>query len=369
MKFAANNIAPSPAVQSHGLRFVALLWVCLTAALAGRGTPSSTVALHNDTLSFKVCTQGAVLTAMHFEGDKNADWLDHQLGHFLCFDRWGPVTKNEAARGIPFHGEARIATWTVRHASPLSAGLATTLPATHFDLKRSVSLAATGGAFRMVTDIANSTPARRSYNLVEHVTLGKLWHQRGTRLATNATHGALQLHLQPELETELTWPFASVGNRMIDLRGDFVVNDRFLVSLVFPDDTDWGWVCLYNEKSSELLGYLWRTADFPWLHLWWYMDQDAVVRRAIEPGTTGLHLTMPELLALPSRFGRPLVQWLEAGGSRKFSLWGFAAKLPVGAGRVTAVSLEGPDLQIEFEDNVSPLRLRVPSDTAASDTD
>ncbi len=330
----------------------------LLSALAGQVTATESVELGNGSVTMQVSTQGSTLTSLRIPGTTE-NWLDPR-GHFLCFDRWGPVTEDEAALGIPFHGEARATKWNLRNQSALATSLTTTLPITHFTLDRHVQLARSRGAFGINTRIKNPTSEKRGYNLVEHITLGKPWHQPGNRIVTNASHGFLQLHLHPELDTELTWPRVNFRGRTIDLSGDFVINGRLLVSLVFPDDADWAWVCLFNKETSKLLGYLWPKTDYPWLHLWWYMDQDAIVRRAIEPGTTGLHLPMPELLKAAPRFGLPLVQSLEADANRAFSLWAFAVTIPPDAGSVTQVSLQGEALHIEFGNGIPSMKLPLP---------
>jgi hypothetical protein len=37
--------------------------------------------------------------------------LNSILGHFICFDRWGPSSAADQAKGIPFHGEAQATMW------------------------------------------------------------------------------------------------------------------------------------------------------------------------------------------------------------------------------------------------------------------
>src|ERR1700733_13521738 len=48
-------------------------------------------------------------------------------GHFLCLDAFGPVSAEERAAGLPFHGEAHEAQWETRYMGKQGTTTALTL--------------------------------------------------------------------------------------------------------------------------------------------------------------------------------------------------------------------------------------------------
>jgi hypothetical protein len=179
---------------------------------------------------------------------------------------------------------------------------------------------------------------------------------------TNAVRGFLHFRGQPVPDSDFEWPHATLAGRTWDLRGPLRIPGRVLASLVFPDDAVWAWVCLANRASGEILGYCWRTTDYPWLNLWWRTNRDGVaVGRAVEPGTTGLHQPMPVLLAAGKRLGRPLVQTLTSQGRDSHALWGFAAVGPAGTLPQVEVIHAGTTVQLLRGSRASDWRLVLPS--------
>ncbi len=66
-------------------------------------------------------------------------------GHFLCLDRWGAPSEAEAARGIPFHGEATQVIWQVARPVTIQGGrleaeMACRLPLAGMAVSRRIAL-------------------------------------------------------------------------------------------------------------------------------------------------------------------------------------------------------------------------------------
>lgn len=299
--------------------------------VVGAAGPEATpqLDLANAAVLLQVKARGAAISNLRARAD-DSDWLAPD-GHYLCFDRWGPVTEDESALGIPFHGEAAHQDWRLTTAGGPAVQASTALPVTGWTVRREVTLAAAAPVFKVTTTIINPASVGRPFNAVEHVTLADRWTGDSTVLLTNAVRGFLHHRGQPVADSDFAWPYATWAGRTWDLRGPVRIPGRVLASLVFPDEAEWAWVCLANRDTGEIIGYCWRTADYPWLNLWWRTNREGVaVTRAVEPGTTGLHQPMPVLQAAGVRLGRPLVHTLPPLGRGTLVLWGFVAKGPAG---------------------------------------
>lgn len=322
--------------------------------------------LENDLVSLTVQRDRAIITDLHLEGGAG-NWLsaptDDASGlfaHFLCFDRWGPVTPAEEASVIPFHGEAAHVPWAWRSEEANTATLEVTLPVSKLQAKRTVNLSSSAATFSISNTFSNPTSEVRVYNAVEHPTLSALGLSAETRVSTNAVRGFLQRNGKVVPDSTFDWPHARYAGEDWDFRALVPINGRVMAALVFPDDAEWGWVCLENRATGEVLGYVWPLVDYPWLILWASTRERRVVGRSIELGTTGLHRPMPELQETGQLWDRPLVQCLQAGEARTHQLWGFLIKLPQDGGQIEQVTVNKQSVCIQSSGGRFRYRLPVP---------
>lgn len=307
--------------------------VMVLAVLCGGGFARSepTWVLNNGSLRMTVEARGAIISDLQV-GAAGTSWLSQPsrsapaepFAHFLAFDRWGPVTPEEAAAGFPFHGEAARVRWTpISVTTDHRLEVAATLPRSGLAANRRIQLSPKGGAFQIRTEVRNPTAQVRPYNLVEHITLSDAWSDASVRLRTNAGEGILHRQGKPMADVSVDWPWARRGSEeRWDLRRAGARPGRFIAALRFPAEAEWGWVCLQHPRSGALLAYVWPTAAMPWLNLYWFANPSGVVSRAVEPGTTGLHRPMAELMEAPPLLGHPPVHRLDPGQSRGFVLRG-----------------------------------------------
>jgi hypothetical protein len=99
------------------------------------------------------------------------------FGHFLCLDRWGPASDAEAARGMPYHGEASNVEWTtVRDVQEsdgtLQAEMRAKLPKAGFSVRRLIRMSRQNMVFKVREEITNDNPLGRVFNIVQHPTIG-----------------------------------------------------------------------------------------------------------------------------------------------------------------------------------------------------
>lgn len=307
----------------------------------------------NEHMALEISSQGGVISALHSMGVPD-NWLasveqqagSPRFGHFLCFDRWGDVTADEAARGIPFHGEAGLIRWNCVRRDLRTLVLETQLPIARLQVVRSLRLASDIAVLEIENTFANPTERVRRYNAVEHAMFAPFWLEDDVRLTSNAVRGRMTSDGVPVPDSEFTWPMARFNGQVWDLRETVRIGASVVASLVFPDDAEWGWVCMENRRTGDVLGYVWKTEDYPWLNLFWSSHEGVMLNRAIEPGTTGLHLPMTELEQVPDQLGRQVLLSLAPGEKRTHRCWCFIAKSTAGEKRVQAVEFDGGSVRI-----------------------
>ena len=305
-------------------------------------------------LRLTVRQAGAIIAGLEIAGGAG-NWLAAPVGpgaspygHFLCYDRWGPPTPAEAKRGILMHGEAARTPWQWLPGPADEAALAVTLPKSRLTAARALRLAPGGNVFSITNTLGNPTKAPRVYNLVEHVTLAERVSSAPLRVATNATRGLLQYGGMLLPEPDFTWPHATFGGRTWDLRENLDYEGRMLMAMTFPAEAEWGWICVQSLDAGEVLGYVWRTADYPWLLMYYNRENGRMLNLAIEPGTTGLHANIDRQQQVGTLLGRSLYRQLKPGEKRTSRLHGFAFRLPNGAGEVKSVTYEAGVICVSF---------------------
>ena len=304
--------------------------LALALTVLGAGGDEPSWSLSNGHIEMQIESQGAIISDLRQVDDaenwlaaKEAEESAEPFAHFLCFDRWGPVTAAEEAAGQSFHGEAARIPWALlAPASSRTLELRTVLPRAGFVAERSIALSPDSGSFEIRTRVRNSMETRRPFNLVEHITLADQWNDPSVRLVTNGYQGLLHEKGQWVRDAEVAWPYVTEGGVRWDLRDPPPRRGRFIVSLRFPPEAEWAWVCLQDPRTGALLSYVWRTEQMPWLNLFWFSNGERIVRRAIEPGTSGLHRPMSELLQTPVVLNRPVVHWLAAEAQKDFAVRG-----------------------------------------------
>ena len=112
------------------------------------------------------------------------------------------------------------------------------------------------------------------------------------------------------------------------------MNIRYLTSDPNPNvvsytiDDDYGWVTACNTAQGLLIGYIWKTKEYPWFNAWRHVENGKPVARGLEFGTTGLHQPFPILVAKGKIFGRAIYQYLDASETVAKSYACFLFKIP-----------------------------------------
>ncbi|MCC6585624.1 MAG: hypothetical protein IT168_02795 [Bryobacterales bacterium] len=317
--------------------------LCLLSALSAN---AEVVVLENSAARLGIDTLGGAIVDFQlksigmnpFTWKGDGDTARGLSGHFICFDRWGAPSKSEIANGMPFHGEAPRIQWKVTGRTDDSLAMQVHLPMANLDISRKVRL---NGAVALVEEtVTNTGKLGRVYNLVQHPSIAPPFLDEATIVDANARKGFSQSSPMPNPEEPaFAWPQAIDGAKSVDIRRLTDNHDPNVVSYVI--DEEWGWTTALQPKNGLLLGYVWKTSEYPWFNAWRHVEAGKPAARGLEFGTTGLHQPYPVLARKGRIFGRPLFAFADAGESQTRSYAMFLAKVPSAMKGVTGVAKEG----------------------------
>jgi hypothetical protein len=315
----------------------------------------SPITLTNERAQVSFALAGGALIDFHLaDGDLNPFTWDpgagekpRPRGHFLCLDRWGAPTDAEKANGMPFHGEATHVVWSAEQTERGGVTMRATLPLAALTITRRARLHPTAAVVTVSETVTNQGMLGRVYNMVQHPTVGPPFLDPDTLVDASAGQGFAQGSPEPE-RGAVAWPRAraagrakagagrAAGGAVVDLRRLSDDPAPNVVSYVLPGEL--GWTTAAAPKRGLLVGYLWRTSEYPWLNMWRDVRDGKPHARGLEFGTTGLHQPPPILVAKGRLLDRPLIAYVDASASVTRSYVAFLLQIPSdfrGAGKVT----------------------------------
>lgn len=272
----------------------------------------------------------------------------HPRGHFLCLDRWGQPSDAEAKNGMPFHGEAAHVEWQVvqnprLHEGKREAEITANLPLAGLTVKRRILLSESGTFFTVREEVTNINKLGRLFNMVQHPTIGPPFLDEHTIVDANARRGFMQGSPLPNPEEpSVYWPEARLDGQPVNLR--YLKNDPNPNVVSYTIDEEYGWVTACNPARGLLIGYLWKSGEYPWFSAWRYVEKGKPAARGLEFGTTGLHQPFPILVAKGRIFGRALYGYLDAGETIAKTYACFLLEIPADYKGVANVTYNGNKL-------------------------
>ena len=229
------------------------------------------------------------------------------MGHFLCLDRWGQPSEAELKNGMPFHGEASYVEWQAKQLPHESEGsvqaeMTASLPLAGIKVDRHIALSASGAFFTVREEITNTNKLGRLYNIVQHATIGPPFLDESVVVDANARKGFMQGSPLPNPEEpSVYWPTGLLDGQPVNLRHLTDNHNPNVVS--FTIDEEYGWVTACNAAQGLMIGYLWKTSEYPWFNAWRHVEKGKPFARGLEFGTTGLHQPFPVLVKKGKIFG------------------------------------------------------------------
>lgn len=327
------------------MRILVLLAAAVTAA-----AQRPEVRIGNSVAEAVFDLDGGSLMSLQFKGELNPLlWMSpgdrdvklRPMAHFLCLDRWGQPSPAETRSGMPYHGEASRVEWMKESASAAETVLTASLPMAGLDVKRRASFRGSDAVLFVEETVTNRNKLGKVYNMVQHPTIGPPFLDETTIVDSNARRGFMQSSPLPNPEEpSVVWPQALLDGVPVNLR--FLKNDPNPNVVSFVVDESMGWVTASSPAKGLLIGYIWRTAEYPWFNAWRHVDNSGKpLARGLEFGTTGLHQPFGVLLEKGQIFGRRLTAYLDTGASTTRSYAAFLLHLPndwKGVDRVTVAN-------------------------------
>jgi hypothetical protein len=203
---------------------------------------------------------------LHTDIAKNGSLLQ---GQFLSIGRWNLPTPGESKLGMPSNGEPANNWWkleSVKYGKELKMNCEA--PLDGFLVSRSITLSQSDPLFKVIETITNEFSIGRVCTVIQNLIFNTPFYDPSLILNCNASFGFTQDWGLPDPSVhEYKWPRAYIDTLKISTMdiSKFSTKFKYTSSLIFSDTI--GWITAYNPKLKLLLGYVWKTNDYPWLHI------------------------------------------------------------------------------------------------------
>ena len=238
-------------------------------------------------------------------------------GHFSCIGRWGEPSAGEIKAGLPNHGEPANIEWVAEQKSEILLSMQTTAKKEGLHVDRTIIMDKHEAVYKVSETITNINPLGRLFNIVQHPSLAAPFLDGNTIVDCNASIGFDQAQYKEIDSNIFHWPVAKDNkNEDINLRNPSGFYNA-VFSFVIQQVAEFGWITAYSPAHNLLIGYVWKRADYPWIHIWRHYDSNnAIQYLGIEFGTAGIHKPFDEILKTAANlFGEKTVDYIDAGES------------------------------------------------------
>jgi hypothetical protein len=255
------------------------------------------------------------------------------MGHNLCLDIFGGPSHEEAAVGLPVHGEASVVPYDVG-GTATEAILQAHLPLAELQIERRIELR--GRAVRIWEAVENLGGTDRPVGWTQHVTLGPPFLRKGhtefrtsaTRSRTHETTFGTADYLEPAADFD--WPEAPrLGGGTVDLRRftDAPRSSAYTAHLLNPA-REHAFFVAFSAASRLAFGCVWHRADFPWLGIWeenlsrtqapWNGE---TLTRGMEFGVSPFPESRRQMVDRARMFDTRTFRWIPAGSRVIVEYW------------------------------------------------
>ena len=346
------------------------------------------VVLSNDKVELTVIAEGGAMGQILLAGDKeqinplwNPYWIARQAGlprpaslargHFVCLDGFGPVSAEERAAGMPFHGEAYTLPWQMRTqqktGSTQSAEFFVSMPLAQETLTRTYHVVDGENVVWVDSAVTSLLSFDRPLFWAEHATISAPFLEPGTVAVdmpvTRSKTKTVPVPANPPRQfrsfVDFTWPMApTVDGQMFDLRTAPMNPNTtdHLTSLVDPSRR-LGFATALHPEKRLLIGWVFRREEYPWVQTWLSNPGPNRMTRGLEFATQPFDLPRAEVLRNGPLFDAPVFRILPAKSTVTSSFLMFYTTVPEGFLKVDDVQLSGGRLVIEDRANKKTITL------------
>ena len=283
------------------------------------------------------------------------------LGHFVCVDGFGPVSEEEAAAGMSGHGEANKLVWstvsTSNRGGMAAIAQAVQLPRHQEIYRRTITMLDGENVVRVHAELESLLDFDRPAVWSEHATIGSPFLERGVTVVDLSPNRAI---VRPRDKPargrtrrlaqgqEFDWPMApKTGGGETDIRtapmeGESLDHTGHLMT----PSGEYAWVTALHPEKNLVIGYLFKTSEYPWLQTWENYVTDGLMSRGLEFGTQAFDLPRRQVISENRMFGEMLYRWLPAKSKIEATYLMFYAATPEGMQGVNEIELRGGRLEL-----------------------
>jgi hypothetical protein len=345
-----------------------LLLCCGCAVLAQQETTLDGRAVRviaNDKLSLSMQSAGGAMVQLLMTDDPARLNPLEGLGHFVCVDGFGPVSREERAAGLPGHGEAHKVPWDMlsyeKKDGTLTAAFTASLPLVQEVFRRTIRMVDGESVIYVESELESLLGFDRPINWAEHATIGGPFLEQGKTVTDMSARRAMTRSYESEAVDPperhnladykaFTWPMApTAGGGQVDVRiapAITPVMDQ-IASLMDPARR-LVFVSAFHPGKRVVFGYVFRREEYPWTQIWdSYPGAGRRSFRGMEFGTQPFDLPRREVIQASALFDTPTYRWLPAKSTIGSSFVMFYTRTPDGFTRVDDVVLADGKLTID----------------------
>ena len=263
----------------------------------------------------------------------DASLLAGIMGHNLCLDIFGGPSQEEAAAGLPVHGEASLVIYDV-YGSGNELTMKAHLPLAELQVERRIEIHAR--RVRIRETVQNLGGTDRPVGWTEHVTLGPPFLKKGStqfrasavRSRVHETPFGTADYLAPAQDFD--WPDAPLANGgACDLRRftEATSSSAYTAHLMDPAHRHAFFVA-FSPEFELAFGYVWPRDAFPWLGIWeenvsraqppWHGQ---TLTRGMEFGVSPFPESRRQMVDRGRLFETPTYRWIPAASRVSVEYW------------------------------------------------
>jgi hypothetical protein len=350
---------------------------CVAAQTKTTWNDNPAFTLSNGLIEVTVLPAGATMTSVTLAGEKdkiNPLWdpvrfaresgtpfrgNPANVGHFLCVDGFGGTSKEEQAAGLPGHGEAVRRTFDMKdwknQNGVQTLVLETELPIVQEQLIRTFETREGENLVYVRSQLRSLTGFDRPLVWAEHATIGSPFLEAGVTVVDAPVKTAQTRPYTEQRQRRLTsgqdftWPMAPLAaGKTVDLRAAPVTlgSGDHTTQLMDSSRTHAYATAIHPDKRL-IVGWVWRTADFPWLQNWENYPATGKLARGLEFSTQPYDIPRRQAVDMHEMLGGPTYQWLPARSTVEKSFALFYVAAPEGMKKVSDLRVEKGQIVIE----------------------
>ena len=322
------------------------------------------VTLANDRLSLSLRAVGGAMVRLLMKNDSSELNPFDGLGHFVCVDGFGPVSKEEEAAGLPGHGEAHRVPWevasSVKQNGELTVQFTAALPLVQESFRRTLRMIDGESVVYIDSELESLLAFDRPINWGEHATISGAFLEQGkTTTDMSATRAMTRSYVSEAVDPpdnhnladfkEFTWPMApTVSGALVDMRVSPVISPVMdqTTSLMDPSRR-LAYVTALQPDRQALLGYVFKREEYPWIQIWdSYPGGGRRAYRGMEFAVQPFDLPRRDVIQTNSMFETPTYRWLPAKSKITSSFVMFYTRTPEGFSQIDDVVVENGTITI-----------------------